>query len=356
MKNKLQNSSAPQNKKAKKAKIAKQDENEIKTTASNKTEIKKTTPTNEKQQIVDNDDDSNDSGSSENSEGESESEDVSDSGSDSESESNDAEDQGDAQNGALDQVTTSNSVPQYKFVNKNVSKLANLAPTAPVLPKSASEKESAQRLIVILEAAPLETYKIGKHKDANYQLLNCDDHQNILKKLGLDLSHSRPDITHQCLLSLLDSPLNKAGKLQVYIKTTKNVLIEINPQVRIPRTFKRFSGLMVQLLHKLSIRSVNGTEKLMKVIKNPITDHLPINSRKICFSYDSPTVHLQTWVRKNLPTNMSLVVAIGAMAHGKDNFADAYVDEKIGISEYPLSASVACSKLCCAFEDIWGIL
>lgn len=45
-------------------------------------------------------------------------------------------------------------------------------------------------------------------------------------------------------MALLDSPLNKAGLLQVYIHTTKNVLIEVNPHVRIPRTFKRFSGLM----------------------------------------------------------------------------------------------------------------
>ena len=71
----------------------------------------------------------------------------------------------------------------------------------------------------------------------------------------------------QCLLTLLDSPLNKAGFLQVYIHTAKGVLIEVNPSVRIPRTFKRFSGLMVQLLHKLFIRGVNGPEKLLKVIK-----------------------------------------------------------------------------------------
>ena len=43
---------------------------------------------------------------------------------------------------------------------------------------------------------------------------------------------------------LLDSPLNKAGLLQIYIHTAKNVLIEVNPKCRIPRTFKRFSGLM----------------------------------------------------------------------------------------------------------------
>ena len=53
-----------------------------------------------------------------------------------------------------------------------------------------------------------------------------------------------PVVLLQCLLTLLDSPLNKAGLLQIYIQTEKNVLIEVNPHTRIPRTFKRFSGLM----------------------------------------------------------------------------------------------------------------
>lgn len=52
----------------------------------------------------------------------------------------------------------------------------------------------------------------------------------------------------QCLLTLLDSPLNKSGKLQVYIHTARGVLIEVNPSVRIPRTFKRFGGLMGESL------------------------------------------------------------------------------------------------------------
>ncbi|KAL7751634.1 18S rRNA pseudouridine methyltransferase [Sorochytrium milnesiophthora] len=224
-------------------------------------------------------------------------------------------------------------------------------------PADAPPKDAAasSRLIVVLSQATLETVRIGKSKDAKYQLLNSDDHIHILRKSGKEVADFRPDITHQCLLTLLDSPLNKAGRLQVYIQTGKNVLIEVNPHVRIPRTFKRFCGLMVQLLHKLSIKSVNGNEKLLKVIKNPITDHLPPNSRKICFSYDAPTVKLTSYL-STLPSDQPLVVFIGAMAHGKDNFADEFADDKVGVSEYPLSASVACGKLCCAMEDLWGVL
>jgi rRNA pseudouridine-1189 N-methylase Emg1 (Nep1/Mra1 family) len=79
---------------------------------------------------------------------------------------------------------------------------------------------------------------------SSFELLNCDDHASILRKNKREPGSSRPDIAHQCLLMLMDSPLNRAGLLQVYIHTEKNVLIEINPQTRIPRTFKRFAGLM----------------------------------------------------------------------------------------------------------------
>lgn len=40
---------------------------------------------------------------------------------------------------------------------------------------------------------------------------------------------------------------------------------QVNTKVRIPRTFPRFKGLMVQLLQKLSIRATNGPDKLLKV-------------------------------------------------------------------------------------------
>lgn len=44
---------------------------------------------------------------------------------------------------------------------------------------------------------------------------------------------------------ILDSPLNKSGRVQaVYVRTEKGVLFEVKPHVRIPRTFKRFAGIM----------------------------------------------------------------------------------------------------------------
>lgn len=112
---------------------------------------------------------------------------------------------------------------------------------------------------------------------------------------------------------------------------------------------------MIQLLHRLSIRSVNSQEKLLKVIKNPISDHLPPNCRKVTLSYDAPLVKVREYV-ETLTDKESICVFIGAMAKGPDNFADQYIDEKISISNFSLSASVACSKFCHAAEDVWDIV
>ncbi|KAG5331102.1 NEP1 methyltransferase, partial [Acromyrmex heyeri] len=156
-------------------------------------------------------------------------------------------------------------------------------------------KNQEKRLIVILENSQLESVKVGN----SFELLNCDDHTNILKKYKRDPGTCRPDITHQCLLMLMDSPLNRAGLLQVYIHTEKNVLIEINPQTRIPRTFKRFAGLMG------------------KLIKNPITNHLPVGCRKILMSFNASKV---VNPRDLVPTEDPIAIVVGAMAHGQVSY------------------------------------
>lgn len=209
-------------------------------------------------------------------------------------------------------------------------------------------KKEEQRLIVVLEDAHIETVKFGK----GFGILNVDEHAGILRKSGRDFSTARPDITHQCLLMLLDSPLNRAGLLQVYIRTASNVLIEINPQTRIPRTFPRFAGLMVQLLHKFSVKAADTGLKLMKVIKNPVSDHLPAGCRKVLMSYGADKV---VKAREIIPADLDapLCVVIGAIAKGA--IKTDYTEDDYCIGNYPLSAALTCAKITSAFEEAWGV-
>lgn len=69
------------------------------------------------------------------------------------------------------------------------------------VPKTNAEKENTRRLIVVLEQACLETYRVpstsGSKADDKYMLLNADDHQGILARMGREVATARPDITHQ---------------------------------------------------------------------------------------------------------------------------------------------------------------
>lgn len=75
----------------------------------------------------------------------------------------------------------------------------------------------------------------------------------------------------------------------------------------------------------------------------------------IAFSFDAPTVKVSEYL-ETLGPNQSLCVFIGAMAHGEDNFADSWIDEKISISDYLLSANTATSKILHSCENLWGII
>lgn len=209
--------------------------------------------------------------------------------------------------------------------------------------KNVGTETMEKRVIVILENAHLETVKVGE----KFQLLNPCDHSNILEKNGRDSESCRPDITHLCLLTLFDSPLNRASMLQVYVRTINNILIEFNPETRIPRTFKRFAGLMVQLLHKMSIKDENG-HKLIKVIKNDIEAHLPREARKIGVS---PEFELMKNTKELVPEGENpIVIVLGSQEKLK------YVDENYSLSNYPLTDYSSCSMICSTFEEAWGIL
>lgn len=225
-----------------------------------------------------------------------------------------------------------------------------------------SNKKQQHPVIVLLDQASLETIK---NKRGVYELLNCDDHRDLCKtKLRKDPNSFRPDILHQELLALLDSPINKAGLLRVYIATTKKVLIEINSSIRVPRTYKRFAGLMVQLLHKMKIKADNNSTTLLKIIKNPFSSHLPPGTRCYGFSCEGTLYSPIALAKAIMPLEPDTSDAtpptcfvIGAMSTGHISINDhPYIEQLISISSYPLSGAAAASRLMGGIEHHWGIV
>jgi len=114
--------------------------------------------------------------------------------------------------------------------------------------------------IVLLETAlELVPHEISAKKDIqkhayrrkkrpNELLLDQSYHGQAMTKLKDGDRRGRPDILYFCLQSVLETPLCKEGLLSLHIHLYDGRIIEVNPEVRVPRNYERFVGLMEQLL------------------------------------------------------------------------------------------------------------
>lgn len=143
------------------------------------------------------------------------------------------------------------------------------------LPRTPADKESWKRVIIVLEHCPLQSIQTDK----GFELLSDRHRAYHARHAPSDPAEWRPDVVHQCLLHLQDSALNRAGKLEVFLCTKKGVCISVDPRLRIPRHMHLFEKMMVTLLFKMKVRSSTGYLSLLRVVKNPITDHFPANTK-----------------------------------------------------------------------------
>ncbi len=107
----------------------------------------------------------------------------------------------------------------------------------------------------------LAAKKIGKRPME--LLLDQNGSQQACRKLEDGAKRGRPDIIHYTLLSLLESPLNKQGGLEVAIHTRHGQLIRIRSDTRLPRGEARFQGLLSKVLQ--TGRSNDDPEPLLRV-------------------------------------------------------------------------------------------
>lgn len=73
----------------------------------------------------------------------------------------------------------------------------------------------------------------------------------------------RPDIIYHLLAIVMESILNKKGGMRIWIHTRNNLILEISPETRLPKSYNRFVGLMEDLFEKGEIKYEEKT--LLKI-------------------------------------------------------------------------------------------
>jgi rRNA small subunit pseudouridine methyltransferase Nep1 len=80
-----------------------------------------------------------------------------------------------------------------------------------------------------------------------------------MKQLANSWKRGRPDIAHFALIEALSTPLFIERMLRVYIHTISDKIIAIADNLRLPKSYFRFEGLMVTLHRDKVVKSNEGT-------------------------------------------------------------------------------------------------
>ncbi|CAL1374118.1 unnamed protein product [Linum trigynum] len=211
-------------------------------------------------------------------------------------------------------------------------------------------RDVKSRAVFVLENASLTKGFVHKKK----KILRCNEDGNSLLRQGKNPNDYQPDIVFEALRAILDSKLNKAGMVgAIYVKTDAGLLLEVKPNVRIPRTCKRFCGVVVDVLEKSCIRSKDTGDVLIRVVEGPVTRYLPENACITGLSYSSQkSVQIKDYV-SGISDDFNPVFVVGAMVNGK--VSEEYTNDYVSISDYPLSAKFCLGMICHALEQKWSI-
>jgi len=180
-----------------------------------------------------------------------------------------------------------------------------------------------------LELVPSEISalkQIQKHaarrgKKTTEILLDQSHHGREMTRLEDGLQRGRPDIVFHSLMSILETPLCKSGNLTVHLHLQDGRIIEVNPEVRLPRNYDRFVGLFEQLLIKGQV-PVEGTP-LLKITQNSLPALVTelkggASEAQSILTIENGAKTTIDSLQSKFPTNASIpvVVGIGAFPHG----------------------------------------
>jgi rRNA small subunit pseudouridine methyltransferase Nep1 len=226
-----------------------------------------------------------------------------------------------------------------------------------------------ERLIILLTESSLETIPKDllndpviirdakrMRREPRYLILDRARHHSAMAKLRDAERRGRPDIVHEALLTIQDSPLARSGLVKTYIHTINNVVIDVDPEIRPPRNYNNFIGLMSQLF-KLGRVPPTG-KPLLRIVSNDV---------KYVLNTEKPDrVVLLDDVRGRETTMMDLVnylvslrkplVMIGGFPRG--SFSEAtysLANDVVKVGKYVMSTSSILCRLLHALEMRLGI-
>ncbi len=207
-----------------------------------------------------------------------------------------------------------------------------------------------------LELIPLELQKHNSvvsyakrfNKKTSEILLDTSWHFSATKGIKNGMKRGRPDLIHYCLLEACSIPLYFKNRLKVFVHTIDDKVIFIGQNVRLPKSYHRFEGLVEQLyLNKkieeeknilLEIKEMSF-ENLIKKINPKIT--IALSSSGIRNSYQN--------VAEEIDDDTCLVIGGFPKGEYSDKIKKQF-NKLISVDKNPLEAHVIISRILYEYE------
>jgi rRNA small subunit pseudouridine methyltransferase Nep1 len=155
----------------------------------------------------------------------------------------------------------------------------------------------------------------------------------------------RPDIVHFALMEALSTPIFVKGQLHLYVHTIDDKLITIADNLRIPKSYFRFEGLVMGLFRDKVVKSDQGTV-LMEISDGTFEDLLNEvkPARVIGLSTTGVQSNAEKVVAENLVDDCALVVGGFARGHFSES-TTRLLNLTYSISDIGLEAHVVIARI-----------
>ena len=208
----------------------------------------------------------------------------------------------------------------------------------------------------------IQKHATRRGKKPSELLLDQTHHGQSMTKLPWSERRGRPDITFLSLMSVLETPLCKEGLLSVHLHLQDGQIVEVRPDVRLPRNYDRFVGLMEQLLLKGRVPP-QGDSLLhfSEVSLGDLISKLKAGSDNAMtlLAIESGQQTSVERLRGQLPQDSSVpvIVGVGAFPHGNlsEEIASLF-DEHLELDMEVMMAWHVCAELLWTYSLSIGVV
>ena len=192
------------------------------------------------------------------------------------------------------------------------------------------------------------SYCKRNRKKSSEVLLDNSWHFAAMKGLTNEIKRGRPDIIHLALLAICSSPLYQDKKIRVFVHTINNQVITLGEQVRLPKSYHRFQGVIEKLFKEKKIELEDS--KLME-LENMTFEEL-LNKIKpeniIGFSTEGKNSTFEKSV-KTITDNSCIIIGGFQKGHFADHIKNKF-NQIEKLSPYSLETHVILSRLIYEYE------